>query len=165
MHPIFVKLRITKLLNMKTLFQITAIIVLVMAMGACKTKSVATAQSDGITEKYWKLIEINGKPVAPSKTFVREPSIILKNEGNRVNGHGGCNTLTGSYEIDRTAQRIKFSQMATTMMACINMEVEEELKKALEMTDNYSLSADGKYLSLNRARMAPLARFEVVYLK
>jgi len=44
------------------------------------------------------------------------------------------------------------------------MEIEEELKKVIEMADNYSLSEDGKYLSLNRARMAPLARFEVVYL-
>ena len=50
------------------------------------------------------------------------------------------------------------------MMACLNMEIENELKRALEMADNYSLTADGKYLSLNRARMAPLARFEVVYL-
>jgi hypothetical protein len=52
--------------------------------------------------------------------------------------------------------------MASSMMACLNMEVEEALKKALEMADNYSVSADGKYLSLNRARMAPLARFEAV---
>jgi len=51
------------------------------------------------------------------------------------------------------------------MMACLNMEIEDELKRALEMADNYSLSSDGKFLSLNRARMAPLARFEVVYLR
>jgi hypothetical protein len=44
------------------------------------------------------------------------------------------------------------------------MEVEDALKKALETADNYSLSGDGKYLSLNRARMAPLARFELIYL-
>jgi len=34
-----------------------------------------------------------------------------------------------------------------------------------DVVDNYTVSEDGKYLSLNRARMAPLARFEVVYLK
>ena len=95
----------------------------------------------------------------------REAFIILKDEDNRVNGNGGCNTLFGTYEIERTTNRIKFSQMASTMMACLNMEIENELKRALEMADNYSLSADGKYLSLNRARMAPLAGFEVVYLR
>jgi heat shock protein HslJ len=150
---------------MKTLFQIAGVIIIVSIMGACKSASSSVkTQPDGITEKYWKLIEINGKTVA-GDDLPKQPFIILKAEGNLVTGNGGCNTLTGTYEIDRTANRIKFSQMATTLMACLNMEVEDQLKRALEMADNYSLSSDGKYLSLNRARMAPLARFEVVYLK
>jgi len=152
---------------MKTLFQFSTVIILVSIMGACKSASstVKTQPPDGITEKYWKLIEINGKPVVWDESATREAFIILKDENNRVNGNGGCNTLYGTYEIDKTAYRIKFSQMASTMMACLNMEIENELKRALEMADNYSLSADGKYLSLNRARMAPLARLEVVYLR
>jgi len=151
---------------MKTLFQITGIIILISVMGACKTTSTSVKpQSDDVTEKYWKLIEISGKPVVWDESATREAFIILKEEDHRVNGNGGCNTLFGTYEIDRTANRIKFSQMASTMMACTNMEIENELKRVLEMADNYNLSADRKYLSLNRARMAPLARFEVVYLK
>ena len=46
----------------------------------------------------------------------------------------------------------------------VNMETEFEMLKIFELVDNYSVSADGKFLSLNRARMAPLARFEVEYL-
>jgi len=122
-------------------------------------------QPDCITEKYWKLVELNGKPVVLDESFKREPFFILRTEEHRVNGNGGCNTLTGSYEIDAAAKRIKFSQMATSMMMCLNMEVENAMKKVFEVADNYSLSPDGKYLSLNRARMAPLARFEVVYLR
>jgi hypothetical protein len=38
------------------------------------------------------------------------------------------------------------------------MQLEDELKNVLGMADNYSI-LDGK-LSLNKARMAPLARFE-----
>ena len=37
-----------------------------------------------ITEKYWKLIELNGKEVAPAEEGRREAHIILKNEDNRV---------------------------------------------------------------------------------
>ena len=146
---------------MKTLFQLSGLIVFAFVVGACKTtsSSVKPQPDNSITEKYWKLIEINGKPV--EATTSREAFITLKNEGQRVNGNGGCNTLNGTYEIT-PGNRIKFSQMATTMMACLNMEIEEGLKKALEMADNYSLSEDGKFLSLNRARMAPLARFELV---
>lgn len=151
---------------MKTFIQITAVFIFVFTMGACKTNlSGVKKEPEGITEKYWKLIEINGQPVVPDESVKREAFIILKDEGNLVNGNGGCNTLSGTYEIDRTTNRIKFSQMASTMMACLNMEIENQLKRTLEMADNYSLSADGKYLSLNRARMAPLARFELVYLK
>ena len=140
---------------------------------SCKSaaSSVATTeaaaadsrQREDITEKYWKLIEINGKPVELNETFAREPYIKLREDSMQVIGHGGCNQLSGTYEIDREIQRIRFSQMVSTMMACINMEIEGQLKKVLEMTDNYSISDDGRYLSLNRARMSPLARFEVIY--
>ena len=154
--------------TMKNLFKI--ILALIFIASGCKTSRDASKseivgiQSDGITEKYWKLIELNGNPVVFNDSTSREPFIILKDD-NIVNGNGGCNTISGAYEIDRAASRIKFSQIVSTMMACINMEFEDGLKRALETADNYSLSADGKYLSLNRARMAPLARFEVVYLR
>ena len=117
-----------------------------------------------ITEKYWKLIEINGNPVVLDSSG-RQPHFILKQEGNRITGSGGCNTFTGIYEIDAPF-KIKFSKVAATKMFCFNnMEVEQQLHQALENADNYTLSADGKFLSLNKGRMAPLARFEVVYLR
>ena len=151
---------------MKTLSQITGIIMLTLIMGACKTTADVHSSKvpEGITEKYWKLIELNGKPFVKDETMGREPHIILKNEDRRVNANGGCNSIMGAYELEQ-GNRIKFTQMMSTMMACVNMEIETELKKALETTDNYTLSADGKYLSLNKARMAPLARFELMYLR
>ncbi len=48
----------------------------------------------------------------------------------------------------------------STKMACENMDVEYGLSKALSAADNYSLQGDN--LSLNKARMAPLARFKAV---
>lgn len=122
-------------------------------------------ERERITEKYWKLTEINGQPIAGKGEMQREPFIILKEQDNRLSGSGGCNTLIGTYELDEATNRISFSHVGATMMACPDMEVETQLLKILEMTDNFSLSADGTQLSLNRARMAPLARFEVVYLR
>ena len=154
---------------MKTLIQIVC---LGLILGGCKISSrtesnsglqaKAIAHTESITEKYWKLIELYGKPVS---TGGRDAFITLRNENNRVNGNTGCNTITGTYEIDPTRYRIKFSQMATTMMACLNMEVENELIKILNLVDNYTMTADGKHLTLNRARMVPLALFEVVYME
>ncbi|MFT3756654.1 MAG: copper resistance protein NlpE N-terminal domain-containing protein [Pseudoxanthomonas sp.] len=114
-----------------------------------------------ITEKYWKLVELNGQPVAAA---ANEPHFILKAEGGRVIGNGGCNSLTGSYKIDEAAMRISFDRVASTMMACTSgMDVEQAFLEMLRKVDNYSLNGDK--LSLNKARMAPLARFEAVYLR
>lgn len=121
---------------------------------------VLSAPGEGVIEKYWKLVELNGQPVAPLK---REPHLILKADNARVIGFGGCNALTGSYDLDEKTARIRFTEVASTMMACMEgMEVEQAFHEVLRTVDNYSL--DGDRLSLNRARMAPLARFEAVYL-
>jgi heat shock protein HslJ len=70
--------------------------------------------------------------------------------------------MMGTYEL-QPGNRIRFTKMAGTLMACQNMEIEDQLRKVLEMADNYNL--DGDKLVLNKARMAPLARFEAVYLR
>ncbi|PTD24253.1 META domain-containing protein [Sphingomonas fennica] len=114
-----------------------------------------------LTETYWKLVELNGRPVP---RLEREPYLILKAEGGRVNGFGGCNSFSGSYTVDEAASRISFGQVASTMMACVSgMDVEQAFHRVLGQADNYSLNGD--HLTLNRARMAPLARFEAVYLR
>lgn len=121
-------------------------------------------QDESITEKYWKLIEINGKPVSVGENQ-REAYIIFKGgDEPRVSGYAGCNNFTGGYELGAPGT-IKFSRMAMTMKACLDMTTESAMLKVFDTADNYTLSPDGKYLSLNRARMAPLARFEVVYLR
>jgi len=49
-------------------------------------------------------------------------------------------------------------------MACLNnMEIESQFLKVLTMADNYNIVGD--LLVLNKARMAPLARFKTVYMK
>lgn len=115
-----------------------------------------------IINKYWKLMELRGKKVQHNQKNNREPHMVLKTDGNKVHGSGGCNTFNGSYDL-MEGNRITFSKLATTLMACENMETEQEFFKVLEMADNYFISADT--LVLNKAKMAPLARFEAVYLR
>ena len=52
-----------------------------------------------------------------------------------------------------------FSGIAATLRACPDMETESQFFEVLVMTDNYAIA--GMRLSLHKARMAPLARFEV----
>lgn len=118
-----------------------------------------TKETNTLTEKYWKLIEINGKTVKSSE---KEAHIILKATDNRIIGNSGCNSFAGSFE-QLPGNRISFSKIASTRMACMDMSIEDQLFNILSTVDNFSFNEG--ILSLNRARMAPLARFEVVYLK
>lgn len=131
--------------------------------GNLASNYVLTKVNLDIVERYWKLYEIFGQPVDDMEPkLMKDAFITLKMDGNRVTGNGGCNGLTGTYEL-MSGNRIKFSQMASTMMMCPNMEVEQKLTEVLEKADNYYVNGDT--LILNRARMAPLARFKAVYMK
>jgi len=129
--------------------------------GKLADQYVMTKIADGLTGKYWKLVELNGGPVP---ALAREPYLILKAKGGRVSGFGGCNPFTATYQLDEAASRISFRKLAVATMACASsLEMEEAFHQVLQTVDNYSL--DGDRLALNRARMAPLARFEAVYLR
>lgn len=135
--------------------------ILLFSCNTTKTKKVE--KTSEITEKYWKLIEINGQKVTAENATAKEPHLILKSEENRVNGNGGCNSFFGTYELQANTNRISFSKMGSTRMACMGVNVEDDFLNVLETVDNYTVKNDT--LQLNKARMAPLAKFVAVYLK
>lgn len=103
------------------------------------------------------LVEIMGKPYTATEGE-REAFIQFMPVEMRAAGNSGCNSFTGSYEL-KDGSRIRFSQMASTKMACMDMTIEQEFLNILQSADSYWF--DGATLVLNRARMAPLARFEI----
>ncbi len=114
-----------------------------------------------ITEKYWKLITLDGQNVTMVENQEREVFFMLKTDENWVVGFAGCNTFNGTYTLEK-GNRIRFSQMATTLKACLDVDIDEsELFEVFEITDNYTI--DGDTLNLNVGRRAPLAVFEAVY--
>lgn len=111
-----------------------------------------------ITDRRWKLVELVGKPVADSING-REPFLMLQTTDSRYSASGGCNGIGGNFSLEGNG-RIKFSSGMSTKMACENMDIENEFTRVLISADNFSISGDT--LSLNKARMAPLARFKAV---
>lgn len=104
----------------------------------------------------WRLTELMGKQVDQEGGVSRLPWMRFEMEGGRVYGFAGCNRFFGTFEL--TAEnRIRFSQMAVTKMACPDMNVETEFLKVMETADSYHLH--DQEMVLLRARMVPLAKF------
>lgn len=105
-----------------------------------------------VEDRKWQIVEIYGKPVEGT---AENYYMIFNSREGRVSAKVNCNILNYSYKIKNELQ-VRFGQGLSTLMACPD-NLEDEFKEVLELADN--LSTDGKYLSLNKARMAPLARF------
>jgi heat shock protein HslJ len=129
----------------------------------------ATTPDASLTNTYWKLTELRGKPVVMDNTSTREVHLVLEAQGRKVRGFGGCNRFQGQYQMggrpqgNATWARLSFSPLASTKMACPQMAVESELFQVLASVDHYSLK--GNTLILGKGRQAPLAKFEAVYLR
>ena len=115
-----------------------------------------------IVGKYWKLIELEGQEVEMVENQEREIFFTLNADDNTVGGFAGCNAISGEFTLEE-GNRIRFSNMAITMMMCPDVDVNEsEFMEVFELTDNYTINND--VLSLNVGRRAPLAVFEAVYM-
>lgn len=127
--------------------------------GELADKYTLIKDQSGITEKYWKLIELNGSEIASPSAAGNETYMLLKAANKLLMGNGGCNSFNGAYEIS-DGSRISFSKIASTLMACSGVETEGQLFAVFDMTDNFSVKGDT--LSLNKAKMSPLARFVLI---
>jgi copper homeostasis protein (lipoprotein) len=127
--------------------------------GALADNYVLARVTPRLTGWRWTLVELRGQPIAGLE---RAPFLVLDSAANRAIGFGGCNNFSGTYVLDEATLRLRFEQMISTLRACASgMETETALHEVFGMVDNYSLAGD--QLSLNRARMAPLARFVATF--
>jgi heat shock protein HslJ len=148
-------------INIMKPIQCFAIVLCLLSLSACsifKKSGGNDPQTNVITDRKWKLVELAGKPVA-DQVNGKEPFLLLQKSEGRYSGTGGCNGVGGTFTFQDSG-RIKFTQGMSTKMFCDQMEVENGFNEALIAADNFTISGDN--LSLNKARMAPLARFKAV---
>lgn len=110
----------------------------------------------------WRLTELMGKKIEQPADSAAAIVIRFDAATGQVTGFAGCNHFFGSYQ-ETGPGRVRLEKIASTMKACTEgetMDNETTLLRLLETVDNYALN--GRTLSLHRARMAPLARFEAL---
>ncbi|HSQ26791.1 MAG TPA: META domain-containing protein [Anaerolineales bacterium] len=99
-----------------------------------------SAGEAALTDTTWKLFAIDKrKPIeAPNE-------ITLTFSDGQVSGNSGCNSFGGSYSVN--GDNIQFSQLASTMMACMEpegiMEQEQIILQYLNQAKTYRFE-DGR---------------------
>lgn len=87
-----------------------------------KVANEAATELAFIAKYKWNLIQINGTMPPASSAY-----LIFQADGKRMSGSGGCNRIGGGFEL--TKDKISFSKIVSTMMAC-----PDENKNKLEGT-------------------------------
>lgn len=139
----------------------------VLALAACAgdvtpTTPAAPARSTAsLLNTYWKLMQL-GDQVVTTPEGAREIHFVLHSENQRVAGFSGCNQMMGSYVLD--GAKLRFEQMAGTMMACVpDMELERSFLAMFPQVAGWEIS--GETLRLLDANGKTLGTFESRYMK
>jgi len=111
-----------------------------------------------LVDKKWKLTKLMGKPLSELDSSAQKVFILFSTEENSLSGNSGCNSFGGTYTL-KEGNRFETSQLISTMMACQNMDIEDQFMGVLQKADTYILQ--GNKLQITKARMAPLAEFEL----
>jgi heat shock protein HslJ len=86
----------------------------------------------------WGLLAIDENPIRTNK-----PYLEFDNQTRRFSGNGGCNHISGGFQIDGT--QIKFSQVISTQRACIDIDlsrVEGEFVQRLGGATKFQIQGD-----------------------
>lgn len=147
-----------------TMSRLLFVLFFLTILAGCHCKNATAANNTGgptLENSYWKLVELNGKPVTVAENQ-REPHIILRGgKPPALGGSGGCNRLMGSYELDRDT--ITFDKIAMTMMACVQgMDTEQFFTATLEGKKHWLIG--GNTLLLKNGQGKIVARFTVQYM-
>lgn len=121
------------------------------------------SQSTDITNTTWELVKLEGQDIDQSERKGQKIQFTLNSVDEKASGYSGCNTFNGAYTLEE-GNRISFSQMASTRMACPESDVnEQDILDVFNSTDNYTIN--NGVLSLNVGKRAPLAVFKKVKSK
>lgn len=89
-------------------------------------KSATLADIEG----EWTIVKINGQPI-PNPSGAQLPFIGFDTDSGRIYGNSGCNRIIASLDLQATPGSIRLEHMGSTLMACPDMETENNIVLAL----------------------------------
>jgi heat shock protein HslJ len=113
-----------------------SVIGLILVLASCSPK---LSPDSNWNDRRWILHEVNGVPVQLSGTN-KDAHLNFIPRDKRYNGSGGCNRISGNYEIRQG--RISFSEPTGTRMMCNDQAFEDNFISLLKRVDRYSIEND-----------------------
>lgn len=107
---------------------------------AQKSRSSSNNTADAaLYDTDWKLVSLDGELVDTAGLKAR-PFLHFSKKDKRVHGNGGCNTMGGAFTA--TGDKLHFSPLISSKMACPGLVIENKFFKALSQVTSYDLSED-----------------------
>ncbi len=118
---------------------------------------VETAQKmASIQGTKWTLSSVKGGKVTMPEG-VEAPWVMLTDEGNKLEGFGGCNSLFGEYAVD--GDRIKISNLGSTKKYCeATQATETSFMAVLRNSSQFQLEGDLMKLMTEGTEVATLTK-------
>lgn len=105
------------------------------------------------SRQRWVLVEMKEVPVQQSGSR-RDAYINFEINDRKFTGSGGCNQISGNYTIDKN--EIKFSDVVSTKMSCIDIEFENVFITTLNSIDRYEQRGNDIILKRKREKLLVL---------
>lgn len=117
---------------------------------AVKQESSSTVKSPNTTgsvwhyiqQKRWRLIQLEGKLQEQSPVWLEFDTVA-----HRISGNGGCNKIAGRYAV--AGEKITFSEVISTRMACIDQAGNEREAAVLKLLSDRIYTFDVADQALN----------------
>lgn len=91
----------------------------------------------------WRVVSLYGAALPEGMETV--PALNFDVTANRVTGNSGCNRLSGAINHDGADENsISFGNVASTRMACPDMDTENQVLSALNSVRSYGLLDNGR---------------------
>lgn len=118
-----------------------SLIAVIFIIASCSSSKKTSQTTPDLFQK-WNLRVLNGDSVL---SFGKRPTITFDESSKKIFGVGGCNNFFGTFR--KKGNKISFSQIGSTRMACLNNEqLESKYFAALEKVDNYEFENDNLLL-------------------
>lgn len=106
-----------------------------------------------LEDTSWKLVELDGQPILPNS------EVTIQFDEGKAGGSSGCNSYNGEYTLEADGS-IQFGPMASTMMACEQGLMDQEINFFQTLVEVTAAEIDDGRLTMEDGAGSVLLVFE-----